>query len=618
MKRIRTMGAALLALTLISGVRAQGGPPPLDMKAVALTAELFTAIRHGDKAATLAALEHGADPNRPNWLEMTPLDWAMMTGKPELAALLSSRGAKPEGGIYGSSVVSAVILGLDDQAVALLEKGVPSDSKRPDKATTLMLAAAFGAPKAIDKLKPSAAELAKQDIDGATALIYAARLGQVVTVKRLLAHGAVVDQADSHGRTPLMYAAMNGHKAVVTLLLAAGAKPNLTDKEKATALHLTARYCGDSTVAQSLLKAKASVSARDANGKTPIALAQARHFVGVTTVLKTAGARPEPVRAALKPDVAVQKSLVAMENGMKRFLSQSECASCHHQGLGVAVLGAARLKGFVVNQGILDGNVKRVADNLQQIAPLIGLSQSDPKLAGIVPTSEVDEMSIANAYLFWGLDGTQTKTSPEIAALAQYAATQQQPEGNWRFTLHRGPMQESLITATTLQLLGIKRYLKPEQSAPLLAKAQNWLKATPGKTTEDHAMRLLGLRWSGLETKALQRDAQRLIALQNTDGGWGAKPGTASDPMATGQALYSLRVAGASITDGALRQATNYLLRMQDESGAWYQNKTIQPFNYFFDTGFPGGESQYSSFGATGWATLGLIEMADRPKTARR
>ena len=82
----------MLALTLISGVRAQGGPPPLDMKAVALTAELFTAIRHGDRAATLAALERGADPNRPNWLEMTPLDWAMMTGKPELAALLSSRG----------------------------------------------------------------------------------------------------------------------------------------------------------------------------------------------------------------------------------------------------------------------------------------------------------------------------------------------------------------------------------------------------------------------------------------------------------------------------------------------------------------------------------------------
>ena len=72
MKRIQTTGAALLALTLISGVRAQGGPPPLDMKAVALTAELFTAIRHGDRAATFAALEHGADPNRPNWLEGWP------------------------------------------------------------------------------------------------------------------------------------------------------------------------------------------------------------------------------------------------------------------------------------------------------------------------------------------------------------------------------------------------------------------------------------------------------------------------------------------------------------------------------------------------------------------
>ena len=43
MKLIRTTGAVLLALTLISGVRAQGGPPPLDMKAVALTTTLEAA-----------------------------------------------------------------------------------------------------------------------------------------------------------------------------------------------------------------------------------------------------------------------------------------------------------------------------------------------------------------------------------------------------------------------------------------------------------------------------------------------------------------------------------------------------------------------------------------------
>ena len=619
MKLFRTTGAVLLTLTLISGARAQGGPPPLDLKAVALTAELFTAIRTGDKAATLAALDHGADPNRPNWLEMTPADWSVLLGQREITALLESRGAKLGQGMYGSSVVSAVIMGHDDDAFAFLEKGVPSVSTRPDKATTLMLAAAFGAPKAIDRLKPDAAELARQDIDGATALIYAARRGQVATTKRLLAHKAPVDQTDSHGRTPLMYAAMNGHKEVVDLLLAAGAKPSLVDSDKASALHLTARYGGSVPVAQSLLKAKADISERDATGKTPLALAQTRRFAGLGGALKAAGARPEPVSALIKPDLAVQKSLVAMQSGMKRFLVQSECGSCHHQGLGLAVLGYAQLKGFAVDQKILDDNVKRVSDNLKQIAPLVGLSQSDPKLAGIVPLSEIDEVAISSAYLFWGLDGAQIKTNPDLASFAQYVATLQQPGGNWRFTLHRGPMQESLHTTTALQLLGMKRFLTSEQSAPLLTKAQSWLKATPGTTTEDQAMRLLGLRWSGVSAQQLQSDVKTLIARQQSDGGWGAKPGTPSDPMATGLALYSLRAGGeVALGDSAVRKATDYLLRMQDESGTWYLNKTIQPFNYFFDTGFPGGESQYSSFAATGWATLALMEVANRPKTAHK
>ena len=616
MKFLRSTGAVLLALTAVAGVRAQGGPPQLDLKAVALTAELFTAIRRGDPVAVHAALDHGADPNRPNWLEITPSDWARMVGKRDMIALLATRGAKPEVGIYGAGVVGMVMMGMDNEAVALLERGAGSVSKRPDKATALMLAAAFGAPKALVALKPDAAELAKQDVDGATALIYAARRGQAETTKRLLALGALVDQADNHGRTPLMYAAMNGHKVVVELLLAAGAKPNLTDKERATALHLTARYGGGRAVAQSLLKAKASVGGVDTYGKTPLALAESRRFTELAKSLRAAGARPITAAAPTKPAVAVQKSLTAMQNGMKRFLAQSECGSCHHQGLGLAVLGYAQLKGFAVEQKVLDDNATRITDDVKLVSPLLRLAQSNPQLAGVVPTSEMDEMAVSSAYLLLGLDGAQSKVTPELSAFARYVATQQQPEGNWSFTMHRGPMQESFHTTTAFMVRGLQRYLPAEQSAPILAKAQSWLKSAPVVSVEDRASRLLGLRWSGTETKALQRDVQSLIALQNPDGGWGARPSAPSNPMATGQALYGLRVAGAAATDGAVRQATDYLLRMQDESGAWFLNKTIQPFNYFFDTGFPGGESQYSSFGATGWATLALMEVADRLKVA--
>ena len=616
--------AILVALSLPllwgAGASAQKGePPPLDMKAVQLTAELFAAIRNGDRVATTAALDHGADPNRPNWIQFMPADWAMLLRKPDMVELLVSRGAKLSQGAYGSPIIGAVMVGQEQAALALFEKGAGAESKRPDKASALMMAAAQGAAKLIDRLKPDAAELAKQDIDGATALIYAARLGQLDATKRLLAHGAVVDATDSHARTPLMYAALNGHKVVVDALLAAGAKPNLTDKENATALHLAARYSGEEGVAKSLLKAKVHVDTRDATGKTPLTLAESRRFAAFAEALKAAGARHTPLAALSSPKQAVERSVVAMQGGMKRFLVQSECVSCHHQGLGLAVLGRARLKGFSVDQGILEGNLTRISENLKQMQPLIELTQHDPKMAGVVPTSEIDEVGITASYLFWALEENQSKATPEVTTFAQYVASQQNTAGNWSFTIHRGPLQESFQTATAFQILGMRRYLPAEESAPRVKKAQEWLRKTPVLTTEDSAARLLGLHWSGLDAKAYRAEITSLVSLQRPDGGWGMTPGAKSNALSTGLALYSLRVAGAlPRTHPAVQKATQYLLRTQDESGTWYMNKTIPPFNYFFDTGFPAGEAQYISFGATGWATLALMEVADRPKVARR
>ena len=100
-----------------------------------------------------------------------------------------------------------------------------------------------------------------------------------------------------------------------------------------------------------------------------------------------------------------------------------------------------------------------------------------------------------------------------------------------------------------------------------------------------------------------------LTKLQNPDGGWSAKPGVPSDPLTTGLALYSLRVGGAApLSHSAVRKATDYLLRHQDENGAWYVNKTVAPFNYYFDGGFPHGQSQYSSFNGSCWALMALLE----------
>jgi ankyrin repeat protein len=593
----------------------------LDIKAIQLTAELFSAIRLGDVAATKAALEHGADVNRPNWISYQPLDWAALMNKPELARLLLSQGATTSGGANGTALVTAILGGHEAMALELLRQGISKEAKRPDKATTLMLAAAYSTPPVLTKLPQDAAELAQQDIDGATALIYGARLGKTANVKLLLAAGAKTEQTDSHGRTALHYAAMNGFPETVDALLKAGASAKALDKTGATPLHLAARYSTNPQLAKSLVKAGAGLSGRDSTGKTALGLAQARRHTALALVLKAAGARPEPMISTPAARPAIQKSITAMETGMTRFLSRSDCSSCHHQGLGLAVLGNAALRGFAVNRGIIKGNLDRIGEVGQQAAPLMQLALTDPTKFHIVPTSEMEEFPIGASYTFWALDANQVPANPGLSGMAEYVARQQQNAGNWSFILHRGPMQESFQTMTALQVLGMRRFLEKDKSAESLKKAHAWFQKAPTTTIEDRASRLLGLRWSGSDTRSLQSELTPLAKLQNADGGWSGKPGAPSDPLTTGLALYSLRVGGAApLSHPAVRKATDYLLRHQDESGAWYVNKTVAPFNYYFDGGFPGGESQYVSFAATGWATLALMESTDAPKvkTARR
>ena len=596
--------AALVALTPLASALAQ----PPDLKAAALTAQLFRAIRTGDADTLTATLERGGDVNRPNWIGFTPLDFAVATHQPKLQAALIQRGAKLTEGVYGSPVHMAIITGQEETALSLMQQGATTLSTRPDKASTLMLAAAYGSPRVIERLKPAAAELAKQDIDGATALIYAARLGQNEATKSLLAAGAPVDQVDSHGRTPLMYAAQNGHGAVAELLLAAGASARLTDSEKATALHLVARYSGSAALAGRLFKAGAALSPRDASGKTPLVLAQARGFTELASVLKRAGAPPEPVFALPTTQQATQKSVAVLERGMKRFLARSTCVSCHHQGLGLAALGQAQLKGFTVDEGVIAANLERIGEDARQTAPLAQLAMTDSDKRELVPTAELGGFN--TALVGWAVERTRGKKTPELTTMAEYVAGLQETDGAWRLGMHRGPLEKSDHTITALELQGLSYLLPSKRTAALRAKAKSWLSAAPTAQTEDRATRLLGLKSCGESAPTLQREALALQKLQNRDGGWGLTPGATSDPLSTGIALYCLRVGGGlPPTQPALQKAARYLVRMQDESGAWFVNKTVPPLNYYFDGGFPGGESQYASFGATAWAALALMEM---------
>ena len=84
-------------------------------------------------------------------------------------------------------------------------------------------------------------------------------------------------------------------------------------------------------------------------------------------------------------------------------------------------------------------------------------------------------------------------------------------------------------------------------------------------------------------------------------------------------ALYALKVTGKSSGDeAAFNRGVDFLMRTQDEDGSWYVNKRTMPANTYFDAGFPHGESQYISFGATCWATMALTLNSKHTKSVSR
>jgi squalene cyclase len=124
---------------------------------------------------------------------------------------------------------------------------------------------------------------------------------------------------------------------------------------------------------------------------------------------------------------------------------------------------------------------------------------------------------------------------------------------------------------------------------------------------DDHAFRLIGLKWGGGDAGAIQRAAREIVALQRPDGGWAQRTEMATDPYGTGLTLFALlETGGLSTSSDAAQRATKYLLDTQRADGSWYVRSRSLKFQPYFDGGFPYQHDQWISAMATGWATAAL------------
>jgi hypothetical protein len=181
----------------------------------------------------------------------------------------------------------------------------------------------------------------------------------------------------------------------------------------------------------------------------------------------------------------------------------------------------------------------------------------------------------------------------------------QSDDGTWapagQLPSQKRSLLETTEVSTMWNALALARVDAPsDDTQPAVQRASQRLETVkPGKSTEWHATRLL---FASATDGPPERAAwlQRLVSIQNSDGGWGWIAGESSDALATGLSLYALCQSGVATNDRAVQSACQFLVETQRDDGSWDVRGTKERKK--------NGLEETSTYWGTTWATIGLLQ----------
>ena len=576
--------------------------------------QLLDAIRRGDRRKTDALLErHPTGARTAGSGGITALMYAALYGDTSLARRLLDRGADPNA--RNDAGVSALMWSVDDPDTTrlLLERGADPNLRSADGRTPLLLAAArFGARDVVNALLDRGAMLKGQAV-----LAQAAAAGDMTDMRLLLDRGAdrsttpadlamrsgcadcialLLESADRQTLTrALVSAARHGDSAGMRLLLGRGAEAT-ADTLRTAAASEHAPLDGVTALLDRGIRDDQALELAARHGETAVvaALRSAGIVGGVVPAqqLKTPAA-PRSIRDA------VNVSLPLLQHADTVFLKTAGCISCHNNSLFQMTAAAARKKGFRVDDA-------RLREQMSQMGAYLE-SWRERELQDIAIPGGVD----TSTYILAGLAAAQYAPDPATDALARYVKRRQLGDGGWRIGTHRPPIESSDFQVTALAVRSLQAFAPAPRKVEYghaIRRAGDWLVHAQPRSTEDHAFQLLGLHWAGAPLTAIRTAADRLIALQRSDGGWNQIHTLASDAYATGQALIALAEAGVvKPSDPVYKKGVRFLLGTQLADGSWHVQSRAVPLQPYFNSEFPHAADQFISAAATNWATMALV-----------
>ena len=661
MRHISFRAAAVLcsiSLVSIGKGRAATAPAAADF-ARAIRADNLTALR---KLASSPGAANTADR-----MKATPLHYAAIYGSPEAVRILLRAGADPKARNESAATPLIYAAWSFEKTRLLVESGADVNGAQKDGTTALMVAAsAQGNAATVRYLIEKGAEVRSLDKFHGSALLRGSGMSDLEVLRILLSHGADAHLANGAGFNPLHNVTAFGDGERMQLLLAAGGDPNgmnalagVVKKGPVALVHLSplmlaAPYSDPVTigallragahvneldirkmsplmlsiatdhanpdVARQLIAGGADVNASDQNGEAVLTWARKYRNPEIVSLLEAAGARGEDPRPAPRPALGSQarnspeallRALPLLTRSGVQFFKESGCAGCHHQPLQARAFAAASRAGLTLTSGATLR--QNFLDSMLSVRPLIGSIL--PVLSP--PPGDYDPL-LAYMMAFADLGEPANEITDLIA---HYVAVRQDSTGAWsNLGIARPPIEESSITRTAMAIRTLRIYGWPARRgefAERIGRARSWLQNAKPVTTYEWADKIAGLRAAGVPASALGSEAEELLKLQRSDGGWAQTPYLDSDAYATGMALYTLYTAGlASPLDPCYRRGVDFLIRAQFPDGSWYVRSRAPKFQPYFQSGFPFDHDQWISSAATSFAVMALAPASGTGKVA--
>ncbi|MGH9630071.1 MAG: hypothetical protein ACRD7E_17275 [Bryobacteraceae bacterium] len=245
----------------------------------------------------------------------------------------------------------------------------------------------------------------------------------------------------------------------------------------------------------------------------------------------------------------------------------------------------------------------------------LGVGLTEEYLQAIIPGGGANRI----AEMLLGLRASNVAADGITDAAVVAMAESQEVDGSWQSgeVQLRPPIAQSHFAATARVIRALQEYSIPARKKEFterIARARAWLMQAKPVTTEDVAMRLSGLAYSGAPERDIKNAAKALLTLQRSDGSWGGNPHMKSDAYATGGALVALAESRViKITDRPYQRGVEYLLSTQFPDGSWHVRSRAIKFQPYFESGFPFGHDQWISVAATAWASQALALSIERP-----